>query len=134
MRTVSLLFAFLFATASLSAAGPKPLFDGKTFDGWDGDGHLLFTAERGVRAEPERIDLATGKREPATRRAKFTPPGNAFLKDVALGAQKAVHWKSPDGLDVEGVLTTPPAEAGVKPPYKLRVHPHGGPHGRTALG
>lgn len=40
-------------------------------------------------------------------------------------------WKNGD-LRLEGVLTVPPA-AVARPPYKLMVFPHGGPHGRSSL-
>jgi dipeptidyl aminopeptidase/acylaminoacyl peptidase len=107
-------------------------------DCWDGNGHLVYNGERGVRSEPVRLDLETRKAAPATgrvaARAKFTPPGNAFFKDVAIGGQKVVTWKSPDGMPIEGVLTLPPAEAKAKAPYRLIVHPHGGPHGRSTVG
>jgi dipeptidyl aminopeptidase/acylaminoacyl peptidase len=107
-------------------------------DCWDGNGHLVYNGERGVRSESVRLDLNTRKVTPETGRAsiraKFTPPGNAFLKDVAIGEQKVVTWKSPDGMPIEGVLTLPPAEAKAKAPYRLIVHPHGGPHGRSTLG
>lgn len=115
---------------------PAPIFP-LPADAWDGPDHIRYTAERGVRNEPYRLDLATGRGEPASpaaARVKLTPPGNTFLKDVAVGEQKVVSWKGTDGLALEGILTTPPAEAGVKAPYRLVVHPHGGPHGRSALG
>jgi dipeptidyl aminopeptidase/acylaminoacyl peptidase len=67
-------------------------------------------------------------------RTKFSPPSNAFLKEVALGEQQIMKWKSMDDLEIEGILTTPPPEAGTKPPYKLFVYPHGGPHSRSTLG
>jgi dipeptidyl aminopeptidase/acylaminoacyl peptidase len=127
---------------------PAPLFP-LPADCWDGPGHLVCTAETGATNTTIRVDLATGRGErfapagdpkpetPAGRaalRARLTPPGNAFLKDVAAGPQKVVRWKSTDGLAIEGVLTTPPAEAKAKAPYRLVVHPHGGPHGRAATG
>jgi dipeptidyl aminopeptidase/acylaminoacyl peptidase len=127
---------------------PAPLFPLRS-DCWDGPGHLLCTAETGATNTPIRVDLTTGRGErfapagapaadtPAGRaalRARLTPPGNAFLKDVAAGPQRVVRWKSADGLAIEGVLTTPPAEAKAKAPYQLVVHPHGGPHGRAATG
>ncbi|MDB5312938.1 MAG: hypothetical protein JWO38_7140 [Gemmataceae bacterium] len=138
------------ANAKRKAPHPALVFP-LPVDCWDGDGHLVYSAERGVRTETIRLHVATGdgqalhgaSKEDETLgtaagrvslRAKYTPPGNLFLKDVAIGEQKAITWKSSDGLEIEGILTTPPAEAGVKPPYKLVVHPHGGPHGRVALG
>jgi dipeptidyl aminopeptidase/acylaminoacyl peptidase len=41
-------------------------------------------------------------------------------------------WKS-DGNDISGVLTMPPQRE-IKPPYKLIVYPHGGPHSRSTKG
>jgi dipeptidyl aminopeptidase/acylaminoacyl peptidase len=43
-----------------------------------------------------------------------------------------VPWKNGD-LEAEGILTVPPEEV-AKPPYKLIVYPHGGPHGRSTVG
>src|SRR5262249_12835779 len=47
--------------------------------------------------------------------------------------QKVITWKNGEGGELEGVLTLPP-EVSARPPYKMVVHPHGGPHGRSALG
>src|SRR5205814_2507488 len=44
---------------------------------------------------------------------------------------RVVRWKNPEGQDIEGLLTTPPAGVG-KQPYPLVLYPHGGPHGRSA--
>lgn len=112
---------------------------------WDGNGRIFLHGESGVRTVPLWVGVGTGSSSGAAdrmrslegraaRRAELTPPGNAFLKDVARGEQKVVTWKSTDGLEIEGVLTTPPAEAKAKPPYKLVVYPHGGPHSRSVLG
>ena len=97
-----------------------------------------------------RVDTATGRGEkfapeppkddaiPKTiggriaRRNELTPPGNLFLKERALGEQKVISWKS-DEFTIEGLLTLPP-EGVAKPPYRLLVHPHGGPHGRQTPG
>lgn len=117
---------------------PTPAFP-LPIDCWDGNSRLTYNTERGVRTETIRLDVSTGRGAamPDGRpsiRAKFAPPTNIFLKDVALAEQKVETWKSRDGMVVEGILTTPPTESGAKPPYKLLVHPHGGPHSRSALG
>lgn len=104
---------------------------------WVGNNALDVPCESGVKTVGLRIGNATEVEQfeaRLARRTQLTPPANAFLKDVALGEQKVIKWKSPDGLEIEGILTLPPAEANVKPPYKLLVHPHGGPHSRSALG
>jgi dipeptidyl aminopeptidase/acylaminoacyl peptidase len=136
------------ASADKPPPHPAPSFP-LPVDCWDGT-HLLYNTERGVRTESVRVEVITGQivtpldREPsdtpmsgqdrAARRAQLTPPGNTFLKDVARGEQKVITWKISDVLEIEGILTTPPAEANAKPPYKLVVYPHGGPHSRSALG
>jgi len=126
------------AKARMDAPHAPPSFP-LPLDSWAEPNRLLYSAERGVRTETIQLDLGTARGESAidpkaTLKAGFTPAGNLFLKDIALGEQKVVTWKSTDGLAIEGILTTPPTEAGVKPPYKLVVHPHGGPHSRSALG
>src|SRR5204862_1717304 len=51
----------------------------------------------------------------------------------SLGNSRVITWDNGEGMTIEGVLTTPP-DGVAKPPYKLLLHPHGGPHSRTALG
>jgi dipeptidyl aminopeptidase/acylaminoacyl peptidase len=120
-------------------------------DCWDGNGRLLVNGEAGTATVTRWVDAATGKADdlaavtfvlpdpdPRTLagrtalRFRLTPPGNDFLKERSLGGQKLVTWKS-DEFTIEGVLTLPPEEV-AKPPYKLIVYPHGGPHGRSTLG
>jgi dipeptidyl aminopeptidase/acylaminoacyl peptidase len=135
--------------AAKDAAGyPRPLFP-LPVDCWDGNAALVLVAEDGVASPLVRVDAATGRgakftpaaptdglpSTPGERialRARLTPPGNHFLKERLFAPQKVVSWKS-DEFTIEGVLTVPP-EGVAKPPYKLLVHPHGGPHGRSALG
>jgi dipeptidyl aminopeptidase/acylaminoacyl peptidase len=119
-------------------------------DCWDGNGHLICTAEDGADNQLVRVSASTGRGEKYTppamvegspktpgermaRRSQLTPPGNTFLSDRLIAPQKLVKWKSTDGLEIEGILTLPP-EGTAKPPYKLLVHPHGGPHGRQTPG
>jgi len=119
-------------------------------DCWEGDTMLYYTGEAGTSGGLVRVDISTGRGQflmpfaggaPGTPRTvlqramakhRLTPPANAFLNDRTLGTSKVITWKY-EGQTLEGVLTLPPAEAG-KPPYKLVVYPHGGPHSRTTLG
>jgi hypothetical protein len=48
MRRAFVLAAFILTAGSLAAAEPKPLFDGKTFDGWDGDTDKTWKIEDGA--------------------------------------------------------------------------------------
>jgi dipeptidyl aminopeptidase/acylaminoacyl peptidase len=111
---------------------------------------LVFTAEAGADNQLVRVDYDTcrgGKYTPEApkgdarpgrlgeriaRRAQFTPPGNLFLQERLVAEQKVISWKS-DEFTIDGILTLPP-EGIAKPPYKLFVHPHGGPHGRQTPG
>jgi dipeptidyl aminopeptidase/acylaminoacyl peptidase len=61
-------------------------------------------------------------------RLTFTNPE---LQDVSLGVQEVVHWKSSDGLEIEGLLLLPPGSPAGKP-YPLLTYVHGGPSGRFA--
>jgi dipeptidyl aminopeptidase/acylaminoacyl peptidase len=66
---------------------------------------------------------------------KFSPVRLTFtnpeLQNVSLGAQEIVHWKSSDGLEIEGLLLLPPGSPAGKP-YPLLTYVHGGPSGRFA--
>jgi dipeptidyl aminopeptidase/acylaminoacyl peptidase len=131
----------------------KPPYPAPTFplpdDFWDGNDHILYDADVGTRTRTVRVNLRTnkttvlgpalrGKLDPKTgagrrlRRQLLTPPGNTFLKDRPLGKTRLVTWHN-EGLRLEGLLTVPPASV-AKPPYKLLLHPHGGPHSRSARG
>lgn len=117
-------------------------------DCWDGSDHAVYRAETGVRTATLRLNLPTGRAVPlelddvkpttdtvAGRqrlRQQFTPSGNLVLRERTLAEVKVVHWEN-EGLQLEGILTLPP-ESAAKPPYKLVVYPHGGPHSRSALG
>jgi hypothetical protein len=83
--------------SSANQTDPTPAFP-LPLDSWDGDSHLVYTAERGLRTETIRIDVSTGRYEslPGGRpsaRGKFTPAGNAFLKEVALGEQQIMNGR-----------------------------------------
>lgn len=116
---------------------------------WDDDDHLLYAANVGVRSLTMRLEVSSGKAaelprdeeaakssglwQSQLRRATMIPAPKNVLATRLLGDTKVVTWKAPDGRALEGVLTTPPAGV-AKAPYKLLVHPHGGPHSRSALG
>jgi dipeptidyl aminopeptidase/acylaminoacyl peptidase len=54
---------------------------------------------------------------------------NPQIESLSLGRQEIVHWKSSDGLDIEGLLLLPPGYAeGQRVPMLTYVH--GGPSGR----
>jgi hypothetical protein len=109
-------------------------------DCWEKDGQLVYTSEAGTRTGWWRLDVATGKGKGLTdpppqidRRGQLAPVANLFLRDRAQATSQVMTWKSDDGQEIEGILTVPPTEV-AKPPYKLLVYPHGGPHSRSVLG
>lgn len=127
---------------------PPPVFP-LPEDCWEGE-RLFYGGEVGTGSGLVRLDLANGRGqflmpfagnptgkprnvlERARRLRALTPPGNTFLKERLLAESKVITWKS-DSWTIEGILTVPPPEV-AKLPYKLVLHPHGGPHSRSALG
>ena len=63
---------------------------------------------------------------------KFRPVrltfSNPELRDVALGKMEVVHWQSPDGMKVEGLVLLPPAFS-EGTPCPMLTYVHGGPSG-----
>ena len=113
---------------------------------WEDAGHVIHTSNEGVTTATYRVALASGERksielvDPPTAyqrqlrlRMSLVPPGNAFLEERLLGKTTVETWESEPGWKIEGLLTVPPPSV-AKAPYKLLVHPHGGPHSRSALG
>ena len=69
----------------------------------------------------------------ASRRATKLTDVNPELRDFALGELKPITWRSFDGMEIWGLLLTPPARlAGRRLP--LLVYVHGGPGGGFTYG
>ena len=84
--------------------------------------HLGFSRESSADA-PEAYFMPLQGGQPVR-----VSHANEDLAKPALGETKVIHWKSKDGLDVEGLLTLPVGyEAGKKYPLILNIH--GGPAG-----
>ena len=127
---------------------PPPVFP-LPEDCWEGE-QFYYQSEAGTSSGMVRLDLGSsrgqflmpfggnpaGKPKTVLERARrlraLTPPGNAILKERHLAESKVITWKS-DNWNIEGIFTAPPAEV-ARPPYKLVLYPHGGPHSRSALG
>lgn len=63
---------------------------------------------------------------------KITNEGDDQLAKLALGEVKAVHWKSKEGIDLEGIVTFP-ADYMPGKHYPFMVLPHGGPESNDTL-
>jgi dipeptidyl aminopeptidase/acylaminoacyl peptidase len=117
---------------------PRDLVSGST---------IYFNTESGVHGGLMKVDLETGVARvgvpldvkkgissPAARirrRSYLTPVGNAMFPDRLQSETTVIRWEN-EGLRLEGVFHPP--TNGMKPPYKLVIFPHGGPHGRAVLG
>jgi len=63
---------------------------------------------------------------------KITSEGDSQLASIDLGAVKTVHWKSAEGIALEGIATFPGGyQAGKR--YPFLVLPHGGPEANDNL-
>ena len=71
--------------------------------------------------------------EVASRKTRRLTTVNPELKDLALGELKPVSWTSFDGMEIWGLLLTPPGYTG-KTRIPLLVYCHGGPIGGVTLG
>jgi dipeptidyl aminopeptidase/acylaminoacyl peptidase len=106
---------------------------------WRDAHRVAFTAYRGVKTETQCVDVDRGPESvpdtapPAKPRSPLLPTGNPDGVKRLRAADQILHWKSFDGLEIEGVVTVPPASI-AKAPYKLLVVPHGGPHSRATSG
>ncbi|MBI4622189.1 MAG: S9 family peptidase [Verrucomicrobia bacterium] len=105
---------------------------------WRDTHRFAFTAYRGLKTEMQCVDLDRGPQainDPpsATPRSPLLPTGNAARGPRLVARDEIVQWKSFDGLGIDGVVTLPPPPL-AKPPFKLLVLPHGGPHSRASGG
>lgn len=75
-------------------------------------------------ANPTILDLQTGAVQQVARL-------NPQVDSWKLSPSEVVRWKSPEGMELEGVLTVP---AGASGPTPLVVLPHGGPDAVTSNG
>jgi predicted acyl esterase len=139
----------LSSTKETRENAPHPIPAFPLLDGcWEDDHSLVYSHPAGVNTRMVRVDLRSGQgnvleeggSSPASpyiertkRRSQLTPAGNVFLSDRVLGQTTVVTWESEPGVTIEGILTVPPPSV-AKAPYKLLVHPHGGPHSRSTLG
>ena len=106
---------------------------------WRDHQRIWFNAINGVKNVTQSVNLDAGPQAIADTppaapvRSKLIPPNSPEIGPRLRAEDEVIHWRSFDGLEIEGVLTKPPASV-AKPPYKLLVMPHGGPHHRATGG
>ncbi|WP_284749235.1 S9 family peptidase [Amycolatopsis sp. RTGN1] len=74
-------------------------------------------------AEPDEIHA--GPPHDLTRLSRTVPDGT-------WGTQHRLHYRAPDGLDLDGLLILPPGKTKADGPFPLVTLVHGGPHDRYA--
>jgi dipeptidyl aminopeptidase/acylaminoacyl peptidase len=115
--------------ASPASPLPNPL--------WSDTSRIVFPGTVGWQSPLQCVDVDTGPAtvanpSPAAQRLPSIPRmANAEPRLRAI--DEMMKWTSFDGLEIEGILTRPPASL-AKPPYKLLLMPHGGPHSRATGG
>jgi dipeptidyl aminopeptidase/acylaminoacyl peptidase len=92
------------------------------------DGRALAYREVRARTMGEVVVM-----DVASRKTQTLTNVNPQLKDLALGELKPISWKSFDGMEIWGLLLTPPGYQG-KSRVPLLVYCHGGPIGGVTLG
>jgi acetyl esterase/lipase len=78
-------------------------------------------------AQPANVFVVKG-----SNLQKITNEGEDQLAKVALGDVRVVQWKSPEGINLEGIVTFP-ADYTAGKKYPFLVLPHGGPEGNDTL-
>lgn len=92
------------------------------------DGRLLAYREVQARTMGDVVVM-----DAASRQIRRLTNVNPQLSDLALGELKPISWKSFDGMEIWGLLLTPPGYEG-KTRIPLIVYCHGGPIGGVTLG
>jgi dipeptidyl aminopeptidase/acylaminoacyl peptidase len=109
----------LYRTSAAGSA-PTPVTQGtKSHAQFDLNGKRLVYVVTGRRAA---ADIFTGEGRRLTN-------ANPQLEEITIAESEVIHWKGPDNLDIEGVLTKPvDYEPGKR--YPMIVQIHGGPYSR----
>ena len=115
---------------------------------WDGEHTIRYTSAQGTETMTVELDIPSGKgvslsaaplrddesslQQRLDAQRRLTPPGNRILQKRTLAEERLFTWNH-EGLELESVITIPPAEV-AEAPYPLVVYPHGGPHSRSTQG
>jgi dipeptidyl aminopeptidase/acylaminoacyl peptidase len=133
------MFEMPIVRVSLADGSVGRVADGATVDysmSLSRDGRTLAYREVEARTMGDVVVL-----DVATRRKRRLTTVNPQLQELALGELKPVSWKSFDGMEIWGLLLTPPGytDPGLRSPAEggglpLIVYCHGGPIGGVTLG
>jgi dipeptidyl aminopeptidase/acylaminoacyl peptidase len=115
-------------TTGTSAPRIEPLATGRSASfspsvSRDGRGFAYRSVEHGTTGDVQVLDLSATGSKP--RRITEI---NGEVRELALGAVEPIRWKSFDGMEIWGLLVTPPGYDG-KQKLPTLVYSHGGPIG-----
>ncbi len=114
-------------------------------DCWLDDKHVIYDASVGLVTKRYIINVDTGEISdgsggdtPQANQRKLESRFRPVVKGKKLpprlnASSERVVWDNGEGMEIEGALVIPHPDI-AKPPYKLMVLPHGGPHHRAGLG
>jgi dipeptidyl aminopeptidase/acylaminoacyl peptidase len=135
------VFDFRAADADYRAVGnpdsrPHP-------DCWEDESHIVYDGYSGLSSKRFLLNVDTGEitesdvadTKFSKRReleSRFRPRGKPAPPRLNAKSER-VEWDNGEGMKIDGALITPHPDI-AKPPYKLVVNPHGGPHWRASLG
>ncbi len=115
-------------------------------DCWLDDKHVIYDANVGLVTRRYIINVDTGeisdgggsdtphaKQRKLESRFRHVVKGGNKLPPRLNATSERVVWDNGEGMEIEGALVKPHPDI-AKPPYKLMVLPHGGPHHRSGLG
>ncbi len=111
---------------------------------WENDDHMIYTSSVGLDSKRFIINIDTGEisdgdgidtayAQARERESGFRPRVESQLPPRLNASSQGVSWDNGEGMKIEGALVIPHPDI-AKPPYKLIVLPHGGPHHRAGLG
>ena len=112
-------------------------------DCWEDDSHIIYDGYVGLGSKRFLMNVDSGKitefsaanTKFSQRReleSRFRPRGKSAPARLNAKSQR-IEWDNGEGMKIDGALITPHPDI-AKPPYKLIVNPHGGPHWRASLG
>lgn len=113
-------------------------------DCWVDGQHVIYDANVGLHSKRYLINVDTGEISdgggsdtPQAKKRKleggFRPALKSKVPPRINASSERVVWDNGEGMEIEGALVKPHPDI-AKPPYKLVVLPHGGPHHRAGLG
>ena len=112
-------------------------------DCWQDDSHIVYDGYVGLSSKRFLLNVDSGEITESgvsdtrfsrrrTLESRFRPRGKPAPARLNARSQR-VEWDNGEGMKIDGALVMPHPDV-AKPPYKLIVNPHGGPHWRASLG